>query len=191
MTKCRIYFHFIIGWWHVLHLILRQFRFFFLSSPSALALFDFELAALSDPRPVWVIRISKLPPCCQGNLEKNSKDPRKQGFRNFNWNSVLDHSYTNTTLVLLHFLTVKCYLSIAYFRSVTILWICQLSQSCRTSNIKMYTDPDHFVQLSFESLQKNVSETIKKHDGKTNQDVCVGLFKTMLLYMLVSYICLL
>ena len=32
------------------------------------------------------------------------------------------------------------------------------------SSIKMYTDPDYFVQLWVESLQKNVSESSKKHD---------------------------
>ncbi|KAF6040355.1 WASF2 [Bugula neritina] len=33
-------------------------------------------------------------------------------------------------------------------------------------SITLYTNPDYFVQLWIESLQKNVSESSKKHDGK-------------------------
>lgn len=44
------------------------------------------------------------------------------------------------------------------------------------SSVKMYTNPDYFMQLWFENLQKDVSETTKKHDGKKIKKVKITMW---------------
>ncbi|KAF6040379.1 WASF1 [Bugula neritina] len=46
-------------------------------------------------------------------------------------------------------------------------------------SITLYTNPDYFVQLWIESLQKNVSESSKKHDGKKVRRVSVPMLCNM------------